>query len=84
MHSGANAWWPVTSPGSYVEPRDCGELAKLRATLKRLLEENEPEFLRLQKRPKSQRFFVAGKEYEAKRAIFKALQMAATSLAVLV
>lgn len=83
MHAGANAWWPVTSPGSYVAPGDCGDFAKLRATLKRLLEENEPEFLRFQKRPKSQRFFAAGEEYEAKRAIFKAMQMAVTSLAVL-
>lgn len=83
MHAGAKAWWPVTSPGSYVKPGDCGELAKLRATLKKLLEENEPDFLRLQKRPKSQRFFVAGEEYEAKRAIFREMQMAATSLAVL-
>lgn len=83
MHAGANTWWTVTSPGSYVEPSDCGELAKLRTTLKRLLEENESESLRLQKRPKSQRFFAAGEEYEAKRAIFKAMQMASISLAVL-
>lgn len=83
MHAGAKAWWPVPLPGAYVEPGDCDKFAALRTTLKRLLEESEPEFLRLQKRPKGQRLFVAGEEYEAKRAIFKAMQMAATSLAVL-
>lgn len=74
------AYWEESLSG-YVA-KDCGNFAGLRAILKQLLENNEPEFLRIQKRSKSQKFFAAGEEYEAKKAIFEAMTEAASSLYV--
>ena len=81
IHRSTTAYWDISISG-YVVSKNCDHFAKLRATLKQLLENNEPEFLRSQKRPKDQLFFAAGEEYEAKKAIFNAMKQATTSLVV--
>lgn len=75
------AWWHQgISP--YVDPRDCEHFAHLRAALKKVLDAYEPELLRLQKRPKTQHFFTPGEEYEAKKALLRAMKLATSSLGV--
>ncbi len=73
------AWWEGTATG-YVDPGDSRNFGVLREGLKKILEEKEPEFLRAQKRPKRQRFFNAGEEYQAKLAMFQAMKRAQVSL----
>lgn len=79
IHKNTSAWWEGSLSG-YVLKKDCEHFAKLRTTLKQLLEDNEPEFLRTQKRPKNQLFFSSGEIYEAKKAIFEVMKGAKTSL----
>jgi len=75
------AWWRQT-PSGYVARGDCVHFAHLRGVLKKVLDAYEPEFLRLQKRPKHQRLFLPGEEYEAKKALLAAMKGATSSLAV--
>lgn len=74
-------WWNGTTSG-YVDPSNCEHFSKLRIDLKNVLEKNEPEFLRHQKRSRDQYFFSAGEIYEAKKAIFTIMKKAKISLAI--
>lgn len=57
-------------------------LNELRTTLKKLVETNDPEFLWSLRAHKTQFFFAADEEYEAKKAIFKVMLRAQAALAV--
>jgi len=74
-------WWRVESSG-YVASRDAAHFAKLRNALNRIIERSGPEFLRSRGRTKTQRFFAAGEEYEARKAIFAVMKSATSRLAV--
>ncbi len=81
IRKSTSAWWKE-SFSDYVVKKDCEHFVKFRDALKRLLEDNEPEFLRSHKRPKDQMFFAAGEVYEAKKALFEVMKGATTSLYV--
>lgn len=78
----SNDWWEHTLSG-YIAPKDCANIEKWMAILRKTIDEIEPEFLREEKREKKQHFFSVGEEYRAKKTIFKLMKRATKSLVIM-
>lgn len=76
-----NAWWKSSKSG-YTEKQECEHFSHLRDAIKKILEENEREFLHAQKRSRNQLFIAAGEKYKAQKAIYDIMIGALKSLSV--
>jgi hypothetical protein len=69
--------WEMTING-YVTPRDCRNIGRRIAALRRVLKEIEPEFLRTEQAPKTQLYFASGEVYRARQEFYRMLKRGAT------
>lgn len=72
-------WWEVSISG-YASKSHKENVEHWIEIVRKILNVNEPEFLRQIKRPKKEIYLSAGEEYEAKKAIWGIMKMASTKL----
>lgn len=76
------ASWTRISRSGYAESGDCKKIEERIALIRGVINELEPEFLRVERRDKAQFYFVEGDSYGPKKQVFGVMKKATTSLAV--
>lgn len=75
-------WWRESLSG-YASKSHKENVEHWIEIVRKILNANEPEFLRQIKRPKKEIYLSAGEEYEAKKAIYGIMKMASSKLFII-